>query len=388
MPHSSGGGSHSGGSHSGSHSGSRSGSGSGQSRISKNTYFPGAIRYVYYQNGQPVYFFTNFAVKPDFKDIKYIAKTFFRCLFAIFICFISFSTIKRKAYKLNMNYDTQIQILDEMNVVSDRESLYDSLLRFQDETGITPAILTITDKEWKESYSSLEKYAYDWYVDHFSDEMHWLIVYAADTDLSDDFDDWAWEGMQGDSTDSILKRRERDVFNSELQKSLLQRDKYDVGQAITFAFDELTPIVMDTYIEKDAVLSFVVTSIFAIIFIIAQFGVHPLNKKYRMAKKCPAGYTNQEKCEYCNGLYLAGLHKKCPQCGAPIPLQNQPGTYQPDIQSDPVFKDKEASGKNKASYTYGKNGPTSEDVASKIKNYEEILKASDKDEEDIYYHGL
>ena len=424
MPHSSGGGSHSGGSHSSSHSSSGSGSGSGASRITRNSYFPGAKRYVYYKNGVPTYFYTNFAVKPDFKDGKYVAKTFFGCLFAILICLGSFLTIKRNPSKLYMEYNTRIVIQDKVNVIGNRESLYDSLLRFQEETGITPAVLTITADEWKEYYSTLEKYAYDWYVENFSDEKHWLIVYAADTDLSDNFDDWVWEGMQGDSTDAILGRKETDFFNGELQKRLLQRDQYDVGQAIEAAFDELTPVVMESYVETEGVISFVIVTIMAAIYIAAQFGWHPFSKKYRMAKKCPAGYTNQEKCEYCNGIYLAGLYKKCPHCGAPVPISNQPSSYQPDIQSDPVFGKGAQNGKKPASGNdddddylvkkfetvvkkiYGTNVPPeyqenidkakaqsaqgktgSQSVNGEPGTQSGIFTPPDEDE-DIYYHGL
>lgn len=56
MPHSSGGGSHSGGSHSGSgFSSSSSSSGGSSAKHIKHTSFPGARRYVYYENYRPVY---------------------------------------------------------------------------------------------------------------------------------------------------------------------------------------------------------------------------------------------------------------------------------------------------------------------------------------------
>lgn len=61
MPHSSGGGSHSGGSHSGSgFSGSSSSSGGSSAKHIKHTSFPGARRYVYYENYHPVYVYADY----------------------------------------------------------------------------------------------------------------------------------------------------------------------------------------------------------------------------------------------------------------------------------------------------------------------------------------
>lgn len=65
MPHSSGGGSHSGGSHSGSgFSSSSSSSGGSSAKHIKHTSFPGARRYVYYENYHPVYVYAIFARGP------------------------------------------------------------------------------------------------------------------------------------------------------------------------------------------------------------------------------------------------------------------------------------------------------------------------------------
>lgn len=66
MPHSSGGGSHSGGSHSGSgFSGSSSSSGGSSAKHIKHTSFPGARRYVYYENYRPVYVYADYAIYFD-----------------------------------------------------------------------------------------------------------------------------------------------------------------------------------------------------------------------------------------------------------------------------------------------------------------------------------
>lgn len=66
MPHSSGGGSHSGGSHSGSgFSSSSSSSGGSSAKHIKHTSFPGARRYVYYENYRPVYVYREAALTEE-----------------------------------------------------------------------------------------------------------------------------------------------------------------------------------------------------------------------------------------------------------------------------------------------------------------------------------
>ena len=57
---------------------------------------------------------------------------------------------------------------------------------FRDKTGVTPAIITVDNREWKGYYNDLENYAYDRYVNMFPDEKHWLIVYSSDLAAAND----------------------------------------------------------------------------------------------------------------------------------------------------------------------------------------------------------
>ena len=343
MPHSSGGGSHSGGHHSGSHhSGSHSYHYSGGYSSSSyrptfkksSSYFEGSKKYVYYVNKKPEYIYANYDIKPNDGCEKTLA---FGCLSAIWIFFIFLSlglvmlTSRHAPKKLLTDYNTEIVIQDDADIISDKVLVRDAFERFFNQTGITPALKTLSREEWDKEVlkyqnipedDQLEKYAYDWYIENFKDEKHWLIVYLPDSDLSDNFDDWKWEGMQGNDTDPILGDRETSLFNENFQKYLLQRNKYSVGEAVASAFDTLTPIAMEKYIPPFATtVAIIACVVFSIMFLPPMLLIisdSKKKKKYRTAVECPEGYTDQEKCPFCQGIYIAGLHEKCPHCGAEI----------------------------------------------------------------------
>lgn len=172
MPHSSGGGSHGGGSHGGSGSSNRS-----------NTYRPGDIRYLYYKNNRPHYFYSKVRISP----VK-VEKAKFRALIMAIILIAFYSVffipvikaIVHNPKKLVMDYQKQdICIVDNLYILDDVEidNLYNEMEEFQDTTGITPIVYITSNEEWKDNYVNLETYAYDIYVNQFSDEKHWLLVY-------------------------------------------------------------------------------------------------------------------------------------------------------------------------------------------------------------------
>lgn len=310
MPHSSGGGSHSGGSHGGSRGGS--------SIKTSSKAFPGAKRYLYYKNKEPVFIYANYDVKKRPKKLT----LFFGFLFL----FISMGLIPsfHNPERLTDDYDQTIIIRDEAGVLGeDTTALYESLAKFLEETGIAPSVMTFPDEKWSKNYTSLENFAYDLYVNTFDDEKHWLIVYvkgpeADNADFSEDnFENWAWEGMQGDLTDPILSNTETGLFNKALHKRLLQRSKYTVGEAITESFNVLTPVVMKKYIYR----GYFIQLPFIIILLVVIIICYKLTLKktvFKEAVECPEQFEQQEACEYCGGIYVIGIHQKCPHCGAPV----------------------------------------------------------------------
>jgi hypothetical protein len=230
MPHSSGGGSHGGGSHGSSHGGSRGGGSRGPT-ISRGR-FPGSTRYVYYRRGEPKYFYADRSFKPGIQWGRLLL-----ILFYLPFLFVLVPAVAKNIPIAKKNYDHNIVISDEADVINDEQALYDSLERFMKKTGVTPSVVTVYNDVW--SKRTLEEYAYDRYLSEFNDEMHWLIVYSQDSYPSGSYIDWHWEGMQGDDTDNILTTAAVARFTNDFH-SRLQSDDRDVGAQLIASFDQLT----------------------------------------------------------------------------------------------------------------------------------------------------
>lgn len=394
MPHSSGGGSHSGGSHSGSgFSSSSSSSGGSSAKHIKNTSFPGARRYVYYENYRPVYIYADYDIrkgtasgkvwsiigsavsllfgimlialcydKPqkmdtspsyhceikdtagviddmdkvqdaivDFYDIteKRSPLRFLMLLFYlpfILFTFSMFAEAYHHPHKLPQNYDYKIVVEDKANVLGNTAELRNSLVAFYNRTGISPAVITVENSDWQGNYSDLENYAYDLYVNHFADESHWLIVYSTPDGYSssDGFEDWYWEGMQGNDTDDVLTESVTNSFNDELQKNLTARTRYTVSSAISTSFDDLTPTVMKSKVNWAMLFTSIAILAFVCLHACLMIGINPKARKYAKAKPC-SDAAQEKACEYCGYTYVVDTCTECPHCGAPIPPEDQPG---------------------------------------------------------------
>lgn len=325
MPHSSGGGSHGGGFHSGSGFHGSSGSHSSGGRSGPTTsshYFPGAYRYVYYHHSRPVYFYGTGAVKKgNWKSVCLTNAVFVLIwlLFGMSIFTDSFSAPS----KLPMDYeDTRILIGDDASVLSEEEAdeIFHVFLEFQEETGITPAFRTINNEDWEKNYSSLENYAYDLYVNTFEDESHWLLVYSQPENPEDGFTDWHWEGMQGDDTDDILTQNVADTQGQAFQK-YLTKEPYSVGVAVEKSFQEILPGLMKSKgVDAGDAILFVVFVILPCLFLGYRALTAFLTRGRENAIRCNTAQDKplEDKCEYCGGIYVHGLHESCPHCGAPI----------------------------------------------------------------------
>lgn len=336
MPHSSGGGSHSGGSFSGSSHSHSSGGGShsgGSSsayrsiRVSSRP-FRGAHRYIRYdRHGYGRYIYTNGKVTDS--KINYFLIPFY----LIFIIFILYSMIGSAIHiprRITEQYTDEIIIRDEADVMTTEEeqALAESLEKFQKKTGITPVVETYNTLQHPEigSYDSLSVYAYDLYVNQFSDEDHWLIIYC--TDKGTDWEDWQFEGMQGDNTDSILTPSRTDKFNNSTTHYLMARSQYSVAQAFSLSFDELTDTAMMPYVNGCGIFSGLVGLSFILCHAYVTMGFPEVVKKKKFEsegsrKTTPAPVmTPVYRCEYCGSLYTEDIAQKenmtCPHCGAPV----------------------------------------------------------------------
>lgn len=325
MPHSSGGGSHGGGSHGGSHHSSHSHGGSGRSsRHVRSTYFPDARRFVYYNHHKPVYVYADYDITEKRSPLRFLMLLFY--LPFILFTFSMFAEAYHHPHKLPQNYDYKIVVEDKANVLGNTAELRNSLVAFYNRTGISPAVITVENSDWQGVYSDLENYAYDLYVNHFADESHCLIVYSTPDGYSssDGFEDWYWEGMQGNDTDDVLTKSVTNSFNDELQKNLTARTRYTVSSAISTSFDDLTPTVMKSKVNWTMLFTSIAILAFVCLHACLMIGINPKARKYAKAKPC-SDAAQEKACEYCGYTYVVDTCTECPHCGAPIPPEDQPG---------------------------------------------------------------
>lgn len=336
MPHSSGGGSHSGGSHSGSgFSSSSSSSGGSSAKHIKHTSFPGARRYVYYENYRPVYVYADYDIRKGTASGKFfsILGSAVSLLFGIMLLAMCYD----KPQKMDTSPSYSCEIVDCAGVIDDADMVQSAIDDFYDETGIPVEVMTVNNEDWQGSYSKLEDFAYDMYVTEFDDEEHWLVVYSEPTSPDPDFNDWYWEGMQGDDTDSIITSSVAYDFTNDLHKRLLVEGT-KVNDAITDSFNALTPTVMKFRFEGETFGIGIFMLLFVCIHAFFMVFFRPNANKYKGAKEVPLdGYyappqqtapqpqsvvMKQASCEYCGGVYTIGSCNACPHCGAPIQPQD------------------------------------------------------------------
>lgn len=260
-------------------------------------------------------------VADDFKDLMLL----FYLPFILFT-FSMFAEAYHHPHKLPQNYDYKIVVEDKANVLGNTAELRNSLVAFYNRTGISPAVITVENSDWQGYYSDLENYAYDLYVNHFADESHWLIVYSTPDGYSssDGFEDWYWEGMQGNDTDDVLTESVTNSFNDELQKNLTARTRYTVSSAISTSFDDLTPTVMKSKVNWTMLFTSIAILAFVCLHACLMIGINPKARKYAKAKPC-SDAAQERACEYCGYTYVVDTCTECPHCGAPIPPEDQPG---------------------------------------------------------------
>ena len=236
MPHSGGGGSHGGGSHGGSHGSHHSGSSARRS----HHYFPGSKRYRrhYHDGRDDEYFYSD--VPPRKNSIfSIIVLLIFGFIFSGAF-YISEGSSSPK--KLSEHYSRpQTRVIDNIDVITDKNDLEAALAEYNDITGICPVVYTMYTDEINAGSGDLEAYAYDKYLEFFDDEQHYLIVYAIPADQRDAFldrslrvPDYKWEIMIGDETDNLYRESR---FVTSLQSGL-EAGK-NPGEAIAISIRDL-----------------------------------------------------------------------------------------------------------------------------------------------------
>ncbi len=288
MPHGSGGGSHSGGSH-----GSRSHSSSHRSSYRPpRPPRPPRYHHNYYNTS---YYGHSYPPPPppsspplQPQDLgSTIVGVILSLPFLAIGCFLIYMALQSffPCTPLKMDYETHnICIEDNARILdkdtADMAQLNANLKSFKDKTGIEPYIITVYDSEWQDKYDNLGNYAYDLYVNRFSDEKHFLIVYS-EPENADEllFVNWSWEGMQGNETDSIITAEKLDRFREDLQE-YLTRSTVTTTQAFGRTFENSLKYIMNPTPDYRTAL---IKGVFALLFLIVGFSILRSNiKRYRL----------------------------------------------------------------------------------------------------------
>lgn len=345
MPHSGGGGSHSGGSHSSSHSGgggSHSGGGSGGSAYhhSDSPFTGGHPFVVYSRTRKPRIVYSD---DPHYSEEmtkgQYAVGVIFGSCFAIpglvflligLCMFFSSFSIGYQKTKTPSSVEQSITILDDNGYLSAEEktSLEQSLANFRDHTGIIPAVELTEDNTWQQDYTTMERFAYNEYICHFNDEYHLLVVYGyGDENPQTGFCEFHYETMWGDNLTKTASKKDENKLIDLLQKQFARVNGKQVGNAAADAFDEYLGYFEAKRFSVDG--EKMADSAFMLIFGLPFFGVGLLfvistHKEYKKTKNDGIktyrinGTPEILKCDYCGCTYYAGTVGLCPHCGAPL----------------------------------------------------------------------
>lgn len=326
MPHSSGGGSSSGGSHSsgGSSSGGSYSSGGGSSRTGVrlyNHYSPGKHVFVRYQDGTPTYYYSDYSYKRTVQADP-ASKVLMICLCIFFVlaglvCFISSDITPPSKVTTG---ETACTILDDAGcfTASGQNDIVDAVGEFYEKTGIPVTIHTIGEQTFLDAdKDDLETYAYYDYVNQFDDEDHWLIVFE---DIDSEARKWAFEGMQGDNTDHWLSDEVTSAFNQDLTEALWNENN-SYASSFAFAFRSLT--TRCGMPNGNGIITGILAVIVGFCFLIPLKIIESSNKKTLEGfHEVTIPQENQKtgpklvKCDYCGSTYVYG-ETQCPHCGAP-----------------------------------------------------------------------
>lgn len=200
---------------------------------------------------------------------------------------------------------TDVHIMDGAGVIDDEDSLEEILQEFEDTTGISPYVMTVYDEDWK-YYNELWNYAYEIYINSFSDEQHFLIVYSEPENAAElDFVDWSWEGIQGDDTDPILTESKVERFGDDLHDNLL-RNNVSVGKAFEYAFEESLTYMFE---REDLRLNEIVFMLGIIDFVIIFFSYFFIDI---------ISFMNAKRCRQLSPSKINKSSPVCPKCNMPV----------------------------------------------------------------------
>lgn len=268
MPSSHGGGHSGGGGFGGGGSFRSSGRGNNQPKYSKNKPIKGARRY-YYVNAMGLTRYFYYAGVPKRRTIaSVLIPPIIFILVGIAMATAIFLTIIPAKLKPSKCTFSGAYVMDQDNLFDEQEEslMKKSFKAFYDKTGVEPYLYAFESSNLPSEYGSetnqkaMESYAYDLYVHTFSDEGHFMILYA-EKHNSDGSTDWIWVDMAGDDTQNLIDDSAFVDFQKSMQR-YLNTDSMTKGEAIAKSFDESTKTIM-----KPPALQILFVSIFFLFYL-------------------------------------------------------------------------------------------------------------------------
>lgn len=275
--------------------------------------FTGATKYVSYKNGMCTYLYANYDISKKITPWDFLALIVLVPIILVNIV-IMFTCVSHP-HKLT-GTDKNIVIDDRASVFDMTGGLESSLDSFFRKTGITPAVITVYNEDWKSDYSDLRDYARVLYKDKYNDGSHFVIVYSK-AKKNASYDNWSWVAAQGDDTDKILTDKILEKFCESMQSHIADNTKYTVSSAISRSFVDIYPDLMKT--EVFGIGIFFTASMLVFLLAVCYFLFRPQIKslKFNGAVACPLIVT-EDTCEKCGGIYVVGTCSVCPYCGAKL----------------------------------------------------------------------
>lgn len=204
-------------------------------------------------------------------------------------------------------------------------------------SGIKTQVVTITEEMFQEAdRKDLETLAYSEYVNRFSDEDHFLILFEDKGNGS-----WAFEIMEGDNTSEWLTQDVSYYFDQLFTENLWATSRFSYGTALSSALTDTVTYMQehagepsqqvkeDTQWLRMTLLGLMAPILLAgFLLLIKRLSIGTIES--RMAKDGFKKVDNARividtrgraapqmlTCEYCGGIYPYGM-LSCPHCGAP-----------------------------------------------------------------------
>lgn len=269
MPSSHGGGHSGGGGHHGSGGFRSSGSKNSGPKFSRTKPFPGARRY-YYINTMGVrrsFYYGGVPQKRSLVSVIFPPLIFI--IAGIVMATVMFAVIiptKLKPSKCVFS-GAFVSDADDLFTSEEEDAMIDSFKAFYDKTGIEPYLYAFESHNLPAEYGteinrkSMESYAYNIYVNTFSDEGHFMILYTETLDSSGNVQSWFWVDMAGNDTGNLIDDDAFDYFQDVMQR-YLNASSISKGEAIARSFDESAKSIM-----KLPIFQIIYLSVFFLFFI-------------------------------------------------------------------------------------------------------------------------